>query len=630
MKTLELYQRDFNNGRESCELERVPEFLKEHSDGCLRSCFFSDEGKQDCFGPMTLVFAVRTAKDLLLEGCEYQGLEIKLETAGKILPQLPAASELSRLLEASDTLVYVNGQAFKPNNEVFGFQQVYDDSVKCIENLKKIGFNQESMAIFATPDDISVEINGSALGLEGNSELSSRYYKLLCHLASIKDVAGKPQKTDVKTILLNTVFPDAKILVPGALHPTMRRPKVGVGPSHFAYGIAAFSDFCGKKRKVEECLQETFTWLKFLQKQLSAVEGVRQLLDELPEIPAPGKASVTKKQGKIAATVAPLVVAQSVNTVFQPLKAELDAAAASFKVIPDGLKSFSPGFDKALGKGWSLNGIHIIAGNREVGKSTMLIQQALLAESKIPVLFISFEQNLRGFIASAAGIMNGINRTEVLGSLAVPGTVGDQVRLTFGAAIDRLQTKLSNNLFFSGIETGRTALEADEIAQLASMLPPAQNKLVIIDAACESDFNGGVAAQLHKLRNVATENGLTVIISLHTSGEMLKRPNIIDETDMVLLDKYQRYTDTIVNVTTEKANLRKFVAMIKGQVDPILLGSLEQKSLQLCGGKRLKGDTYTLVRFIHNRNSRRDMLLFLYQPDTGKFFELATVPLSRA
>lgn len=630
MKTLELYQRDFNNGRESCELERVPEFLKEHSDGCLRSCFFSDEGKQDCFGPMTLVFAVRTAKDLLLEGCEYQGLEIKLETAGKILPQLPAASELSRLLEASDTLVYVNGQAFKPNNEVFGFQQVYDDSVKCIENLKKIGFNQESMAIFATPDDISVEINGSALGLEGNSELSSRYYKLLCHLASIKDVAGKPQKTDVKTILLNTVFPDAKILVPGALHPTMRRPKVGVGPSHFAYGIAAFSDFCGKKRKVEECLQETFTWLKFLQKQLPAVEGVRQLLDELPEIPAPGKASVTKKQGKVAATVAPLVVAQSVNTVFQPLKAELDAAAAGFKVIPDGLKSFSPGFDKALGKGWSLNGIHIIAGNREVGKSTMLIQQALLAESKIPVLFISFEQNLRGFIASAAGIMNGINRTEVLGSLAVPGTVGDQVRLTFGAAIDRLQTKLSNNLFFSGIETGRTTLEADEIAQLASMLPPAQNKLVIIDAACESDFNGGVAAQLHKLRNVATENGLTVIISLHTSGEMLKRPNIIDEPDMVLLDKYQRYTDTIVNVTTEKANLRKFVAMIKGQVDPILLGSLEQKSLQLCGGKRLKGDTYTLVRFIHNRNSRRDMLLFLYQPDTGKFFELATVPLSRA
>ena len=164
MKTLELVTYTPEEQLEICELTRVPEILKEHTDSCFRSPFFSEDDKEKCFGPLTLTFAIRTAKDLLLEGCEYQGLDIKLETGGRVLPALPAFSEIQKLLEAPDTIVHVNGHIFKPNTEVFGFQQVYDDSVRCIEGLKKLGFNNEAMAIYATPEDITVEVNGSALG----------------------------------------------------------------------------------------------------------------------------------------------------------------------------------------------------------------------------------------------------------------------------------------------------------------------------------------------------------------------------------------------------------------------------------------------------------------------------------
>jgi len=81
---------------------------------------------------------------------------------------------------------------------------------------------------------------------------------------------------------------------------------------------------------------------------------------------------------------------------------------------------------------------------------------------------------------------------------------------------------------------------------------------------------------------------------------------------------------------SEKVNLRRFVALLKGQIDAQLVGSLEQRALQLAGGKRLKTDTYSLVRLLHSRNGRRDLLLYLYQPDFVRFFELASTVMSRS
>ncbi len=633
MKTLKLFIQSAEEQTENCELARIPEILKEHDESCFRSSFFSEEGKNDCFGPLTLTFAVRTAKDLLLEGCEYQGLEIKLETAGKLLPAIPAHAELQKLLEASDTIVHVNGHIYKPNTEVFGFQQVYDDSVKCIDGLKKLGFNNESMAIYATPDDITVEVSPSAVGLEGNNELSSRYYKLLCHLADVKDVGGKPQKTDVKTILLNSVLPEGKTLLPGSPHPTMRRVKVGVGASHFAYGIAAFSDTCGKKRSKDECIQEALNWLKFIDKELPAVKGIRELLDTLPNVALPGKSN----KGQMVQTAAsPIAAASNVSApastktfigVFQSLKAELEDAKNDFKDIPQGITAFSTGLDKILGHGWSIGGLHLIVGGREQGKASFLLQQAILSENKIPVLYISYEQNLRNFVMNSACLIGGINKSEMIAGLVGPNA--NQVKAALAATVDKLQAKLSQNLYFSGNEAGRVKFEADDILQLADMLPEAPSKMIVIESVSEDDLGESAFEQLQKLKAAAVANNYSILMSIHSKNSLVKRPNVIEESDLTYLDRYQRFSDTIICLETEKTNLRKFVALVKGQVDAALVANLEQKALQLCGGKRLKTDSYCFSRIIHNRNGKRDMILFLYQPDMGRFFELATVPLSR-
>ena len=114
------------------------------------------------------------------------------------------------------------------------------------------------------------------------------------------------------------------------------------------------------------------------------------------------------------------------------------------------------------------------------------------------------------------------------------------VKLAFGAAIDRLQTKLSQNLFFSGVETGRTKFDADEIIQLASMLPEAVNKLVIIDSVGEEDFDN-VNSQLQKLKAVALAGNMTVLMSIHTSCDSSKSPNLIYDDDLGFLAKYDRF-----------------------------------------------------------------------------------------
>ncbi len=630
MKTLELITYNPDEQIEQCELTRVPEVLKEKTTSCFRSSFFSESGKKDCYGPLTMIFETRTAKDILTEGCEYQGLDIKLETGGRVLPALPAYAELQKLLSQPETIVHINGHVYKPNTEVFGFQQVYDDSVKCIDGLKKLGFTNETMAIYATPNDISVEVSGAALGLEGNDELSSRYYKLLCHLANIKEVGGKPQKTDVKTIILDSVLPKGKILLPGSPHPTMKRVKVAVGTSHFAYGIAAFSDTCGKRRTQEECIQEVLNWLNFMEKELPPVPGVREFLDKIPKVAMPNKSvkgNISQNSSVKNIEVSAETVSKTFIGVFQSLKEELAQSGKEFKDIPQGIPSFSLNLDKTLGKGWSTGGLHIILGNREKGKASLLVQQAVLTENKMPVLYVSYEQNLRDFVTNTACLIGGINKSEMTAGLLGPNA--NQVKMALGAAIDKLQTKLSQNLYFSGSEAGRINFDADEILQLVSMLPEAPRKLIVIDSLTEEDFNGNINSQLQKLKTAALENNLTFLISIHNNSNPVKRPNIIEETDLDYLAKYQRFSDTIICLETEKTNLRKFVALVKGQVEPTLVASLEQKALQLSGGKRLKTDTFSLFRLIHNRTGKRDLMLFLYQPDMGRFFDLASAALSK-
>ncbi len=622
-KFVTIFHPDLDGGRSVSEVTRVPELVKAHPEGCNRSALFTCDDQKSLAGPLTLVFAIRRARDLLLENCEYHGVDLQLEVSGRTLPQLPAARELEKLLNSPDTLVHVNGNVFKPATEVYGFQQVYDDSVRCIEALRKLGFTQETMAIYATPEEISVEVHGGAIGLEGRENLGDLYYRLLCHVAGIKDAGGRPAKTEVKTILLQSCQKDWPILLPGCNHPTLHRPRVGVGASHFAYGIAAFSDFCGKKRNLQECLQETFSWVKFIQAELPAIAGLKEKIEKLPQLPLPG----VGQQSRASAASAP-VAAHSGR--FQPLKIELAESAQQLKGSVPVFHTIAAGLDKSLGGGWAHGGVHLVIGPRESGKASLLMQQALAVKADVPVLYLSYEHSLRDFALRAAASTAGLNLSDLQGHLAIAGAVGDNARSTLAAAYDKLHELLPSKLFFSGVDTGRHGLDPREIQQLAAMMPGDGEKLVLIDSVCESDFVDGPAACLKQMREIAAAGRLTIIIAVHNQVVCDKRPHFIEDKDIELLDRYQRHTDSIIVMHSEKVNLRRFVAMIKGQIDAQLVGSLEQKALQLAGNKRLKTDTYTLMRLIHTRNGRRDLLLFLYQPDMGRLYELAALAMARA
>lgn len=621
-KFVNLYHQQIEGGVFSSELTRVPEFVKAHPEGAYRSVFFSGENSQGIFGPVVFVFSVKRARDLLQDGCDYNGIDLQVETGGRKLPQLPAAAELARLLAAENTLVFVNGNPFKPATEVFGFQQVYEDSVKCIDSLKRLGIAQETMSIFATPEEISIEVHPGPLGIEGGEETADLYYRLLCSVGDIKEASGRPLKNSIKTLDLHVFAKDYRLLLPGSNHPALHRPRVNVGASHFAYGIAAFSDYCGKKRSSQECLQETFNWIRFVQTGLPPIPGLREQIAGMPVLPVPGAAAKGRKTAAASTAVAS-------SGRFQPLKIELEAMGNSFSSVPRVVSSFSAGLDRALGGGWASGGVHVVVGAREGGKGSMLLQQALLSEAKMPVLYVSYEHNLREFVARAAAFSAGINLSDTIGQLPVGSPAGEHARKSLSAAIEMLRTRISERLYFTGSDANHFELDPEEIRQLASMIPGGEEKLVLLESLDLKDLTRDSAQLMRQLREVAAATGLTIIVSAHADLLPGKRQHFIEDTDLQILEGLQKYSDSILVVFSEKVNLRRFVAMVKGQIDADLVGSLEQKALQLAGGKRLKTDSYALVRLIHSRSGRREILLYLYQPDLLKFYELATMPLQR-
>lgn len=620
-KFVTLYHQNIDGGQSESDVARLPEFVKNYPEGCFRSLFFHTVDSQCLYGPMVLTFAIRKARDLLLEGCEYQGVEIQIETAGKRLPQLPAARELEKLVDSTDTIIHINGTPYKPSTEVFGFQQVYDDSVKCIEELKKLGFTQETMTIYATPEEITVELHGGAIGAEGIENPGDYFYRLLCNIANIKDAAGKPAKTTVKTVILQACQKGWKVLLPGCNHPALHRPRVAVGPSHFAYGIAAFSDYCGKKRTPQESLQESLNWVKFIQTQFPPIPGLKAKIEKMPQMPWPGQTGPGNKTTMAGAT--------TLSSRFQPLKNSIEENEAAFIKLTASHSTTSTGLNKSLGGGWSSGGIHVIAGPRESGKAGFLQQLLFAYEKELPILCISFEHNIREFVTRTAAIAGNCSLSDIPGALYAGGATAEQAKMVCGAAISKLKNQINNNIYFSGTETNRQEFDPDEIQQLAAMMPGNTNKLVLIDSLDESAFADDFNNRMRRLREVAGNGNLTIIMTVHAAINCGKRPHFLEEDDLPLLEKYQKYTDSLVVMLSEKVNLRRFVAMVKGQIDAQLVGNLEQKALQMASGKRFKTDTYNLVRVIHTRTGKRDLLLYLYQPELVKYFELASINISR-
>ncbi|GAB4279184.1 MAG: hypothetical protein Kow0029_22960 [Candidatus Rifleibacteriota bacterium] len=629
-----LYNSSFEDEMQLCEVAKIPEVLKKYPEGLYRSSYFLETedfvqfkkfvsgSKDKHFGPLNLTFSVRRARDLLTEGCEYQGLSLEIESGGRRLPQLPGASELKKILDGEDCLIYVNGSAYKPSTEVFGFQQVYDDSVKCIDALKRLGIPQETMTIFATPEEISIEVHAGVLGLEGRDDLNSLYLRLICAIADVKNIDGKLVKNIIRTIVLQTCKNDYTVLLPGSTHPTLHRPKVGVGTSHFAYGIAAFSDYCSKKRSIEECVQESLNWLKFVQTQLPPIPGLKEKIEALPEMPFPEDAGKNLTAG--------VTSAKTFSGRFQPLSVELAGAAECYQEPIPAVKSLSNGLDKILGGGWNKFGVHMIAGPVGSGKASFLMQQAKQWAGENSVLYVSYEHGLREFALRSALSGLQVNLNDLLALLPQADAQGVEARKMMAEAIEKYRTSLSESFYFSGVENCRNELDVEEIHELARLLPEKGEKIVILESLNENFLGESPGERFNALRRIAYSERLTLLLSMHIGMECGKRPHFIEGIDNCLLEKFQRYTDSIVVTYSEKLNLRRFVAMVKGQIDPQLVGKLEQRALQLAGGKRLKSDTYSFFRVIHTRNGRRELVLYLFQPDFVRFHEVASMPLSKA
>ncbi|HNV71717.1 MAG TPA: hypothetical protein PKO06_18575, partial [Candidatus Ozemobacteraceae bacterium] len=269
-------------------LKGLGDALKAMTEGLYRSAYFFDssespESVQQAIseeaialsGPMVAVHAIRRASDLLLEECGYDGMDLYLEVEGKRVPELPGRDDLLELFTKDYTHIVVDGKPYRPNQEVFGFQAVYDDTTRFVEQLKSLGIGSDALYMLATPDEIAVEIHPGVFGGGSHRQLGRMYRALMGRIAGIKRGERRLMKTTDRTIVPELALATAAILVPGSIHPGLHRPKVGVSQSHFAYGPAAFSDYCGKKRTLDECLKEVRTWIKFLESTKEPIQKLK-------------------------------------------------------------------------------------------------------------------------------------------------------------------------------------------------------------------------------------------------------------------------------------------------------------------------------------------------------------------
>jgi KaiC/GvpD/RAD55 family RecA-like ATPase len=291
------------------------------------------------------------------------------------------------------------------------------------------------------------------------------------------------------------------------------------------------------------------------------------------------------------------------------------------------VKSSSAGLDKCLGGGFIRNSVNLLVGPVGSGKASFLLEQALQTSKQAAILYMSFDHGLREFAQRSALAGGIVSLSDLLGQLPSTEASGVEARKYMAGMIERFRGSLPDNFFFSGIENLRSELDVDETTELARMLPDEENKIVIIESLSAALLKE--PQKLTALKQIAVSEKLTFLISLHEQVECGKRPHFIEGADQELLERFQRHTDSIAVCSSEKINLRKFVAMVKGQIDAQLVGKLEQKALQLAGNKRLKTDSYSLMRVIHSRYGRRELLLYLYQPDFVRFFEIASIPLGR-
>jgi len=641
------------------ELKTLPDLLKVHQEGLARAPFWFEEDDPDLVaknissgilllgGPFTATHAVRRAADLLLDECACEGMTVQLETAGKRLPALPARPELEALLRDDRTLILVDGKPHKPSGEVLGFQAVYDDTVRFIDGLKKLGVPQDAMYIMATPEEITIEVHPGVFGSPMDPALPERYRQLLITLGGIRAGAGRLVRTVDRTLLLSTTVFGVPLLVPGAIHPALHRPKVGVGPSHFAYGTAAFSDFCGKKRTLDECVREVKTWLKFLDAKPAVVPAAKQALEAvrapapaapaaLSPVPAAPVAGPTGG-GFAAGLEAGLGLESRASAAvgrrpeeFRPFRAEAADRAGTVGAVDEMvLPTPWTELNRHLGGGWQQNRLHLVVGGREEGKAAFLLQQALHLSAKYGVLYISSEHSSDELMVRVAAWLGRIPAGELAARAALRGPEGDAARPKLKNLYDAVANAMRDGLYLRGSDSAIPPFDADALAELMKMVPAASGRVLIVESLRAEEVDR-VLPFLARLRRIAADQGFTVLASLHLPAIPFPRPHFIDGPDLELLERWQEVTDTLVHLTSERVNLRRFLAMSQGKVDPAVADTLEKRLYQAATGARQRNDTYSLVRLLHTRWGCRAVVLLLYQRDLMRSWEGPSIPLGRS
>ncbi|MBF0500051.1 MAG: hypothetical protein HQM09_07960 [Candidatus Riflebacteria bacterium] len=625
------------NGADAYPLKALPDLLKAHPEGLSRAPFFCPAGDSEGIreaatmgslplgGPFTVIHAIRRAGDILLEECGYDGMTIGLEVEGSKLPELPPRAELESLLTADNTMVTIDGRSYRANTEVYGFQQVYDDSVRFIDSLKSLGVPADAMSLFATPEDISIEIHPDVLGITETPALPGLYRALLGKLAGLKISERRLLKTIDKTVLLEVTRFDSELLIPGATHPGLHRAKVGVGPSHFAYGPAAFSDYCGKKRSIDECIKEVRAWIKFIETPREALPKLKDVIGKL-ETAVGVAAAVGGNVTEEAAAVAGASIGFGAGG-YQPFGLELLSRP---QVFPGGGSPLATPFaelNRTLGGGFQARGLHLIVGGREEGKAALLMNMALHFAARRGVLYLSREMTQSEFSGRLLAHLRKMPAADWTAKAAT-GSDGESVRKKLGEMLGEIARALPQSFFFRGSDSAVRPLDVNEIVELIKMTPPGDGNVLVLEGLSIDEAGEDFLRRLH-LKGIS--QNFTAFVGIHASATMAAtaRPQFIEAADHELSARFFTVADTVLHLQSERVNLKKFLAMLQGKVDPTLAEKLEARFNAAAGNERRKSDTFAILRLLHARWGNRQAILYLYQRELARFLEGPALSLGR-
>ncbi|MBF0547471.1 MAG: hypothetical protein HQM08_23730 [Candidatus Riflebacteria bacterium] len=611
---------------EIIQFKQLSEQLKAHPEGLARfpyfvSCLKTEEAfelykarKLLLSGPFSVAHRIRFASDFLFEECAYEAQTVALEVEGRKLPELPSRAELEGLLSREKTFILIDGRQFRPNTEVFGFQNVYDNTVKTIDSLKSLGVPNDAVKIFATPDEISIEVHSSVFGIEDSVDLPKIYRALLIKIAGIKRIDRKYLKTWNKTVVMENLNFDSEILLPGTLHSRLHRPKVEVGQSHFAYGPAAFSDYCGKKRTSEECSKEIKSWQKFLESNFEAAPKLVEAVEKL---------DIIERESTVSA---PSTGLPNSEGGFKNFLSDIQSTIQDFPISENILPATFQELNKSLGGGFSNKSLNVFFGNREEGKFSFLISLALSFIQRYNLLFISREQTQREFGVRLLAKLKKISPTDYIAKIGIPGNESAELKKKVGESLTETLETFPKNLFFRGIESNIDPLNFSQVVELTKLLPSGKKTLIFLEglpkASVTSEF-------LSELRSSANSNDFAIFVAIHSENQVSQRISVIENADLDFLALAQRFADSIFTMQSEKTNLQKFLTFAQGKVDPAVVQKIEAGFQKASGDKR-RFDTYSLLRILHARNGYRQVILYYYQRDLFRFFEGPSIPLSRA